>query len=689
MPSTSTLRSSPALPFFESALDAAPDAIIIADHRGLVQYANAQVSALFGYAHGEIIGMGIETLTPERFRVQHVALRNQYFGDPHVRPMGAGRNLLGRRRDGTEFALEISLSPLRSGENPWVICIARDVTEHRKLEEALRQATQQLERRAAASDARAKQTQENLRLFVDHAPAAVAMLDRDMRHVLVSNRWLEDYGLANRNITGTSHYEHFPELPERWKEAHRRALAGESLRSEEDSFVRADGRLEWLRWELLPWRTEDGEIGGIMLVSEVITRRKLAEQALLKSHEELETRVAERTRELEAAKNEATQANAAKSRFLAAASHDLRQPLQTIWSLQATLARTFKDSDYAPHLALLEEAVRNMDQMLSALIDINRLEQGSIHPVIRDFPLNDILARLRSEFAYAASAKSLVLDMEDSRELARSDAMLLPVILRNLIGNAIKYTQRGTIRLRVRTDDTQLFIDIIDTGPGIPPAHLQRLFDAYYQVDNPNRDQTRGVGLGLSIVQTICKLLGHTVTVESAVGKGSTFTLRLPRGVRMDDAPATPIAIPVAAQAPPAGTVTVLHIEDDPGVARSMAMLLRLEGYEVIGVATRDEALQQVTTHALRPDLILSDYNLPMGFSGDEVVAEIAVSLGFKPPTIMLTGDIADKHLRQAKLVADRILPKPVDVALLLSCMSALLEQKAASGDSPAAAGVH
>jgi PAS domain S-box-containing protein len=533
MPSTSTVSLSPTLQFCQSALDAAPDAIIIADHRGIVQYANAQASALFGYPHDEIIGMGIETLTPERFRVHHVAHRDQYFGDPHVRPMGVGRNLLGRRRDGTEFPVEISLSLLRSGDDPCVICIARDVTEHRKLE----------------------------------------------------------------------------------------------------------------------------------------------------------ARVVERTRELEAATNEATQANAAKSRFLAAASHDLRQPLQTIWSLQAALTRAFKDSEYTPYLALLEEAVRNMDQMLSALIDINRLEQGSIHPVIRDFSLNDILPRLRSEFAYAASAKSLILDLEDTGELARSDSMLLPVVLRNLIGNAIKYTQRGAIRLRARTDDTQLFIDIMDTGPGIPPAHLRRLFDAYYQVDNPNRDQSRGVGLGLSIVQTICKLLGHTVTVESEVGKGSTFTVRLLRGVGIENATATPISLPIPAQAPPSGTVTVLHIEDDPGVARSMAMLLRLEGYEVVGAPTRDEALQQVTTHALRPDLIICDYNLPMGFTGDEVVAEIAVSLGLKPPTIMLTGDIADKHLRKAKLVADKILPKPVDIALLLSCMSSLLEQKAANGDSSATAG--
>jgi PAS domain S-box-containing protein len=502
---------------WSDVLENLPDAVFMiagTGSTGRILYLNCQAASMFGYERGEIIDQPMQILVPTQARERHIALRRAYAGDPRLQHMGAGRELLGRRRDGTDFPIDVLLTANDRSTAPVTIAVVRDITAHRELEDAL-------------------------------------------------------------------------------------------------------------------------------------TR----------------------------ARDAAVRANEVKSRFLAAASHDLRQPLQTIWTMQAVLARAFENSDYAPHIALLEEAVRTMDQMLAALIDINRLEVGAIQPVIRDFPLQEILPRLRSEFGYAAASKSLTLDIEDSAEFARSDVMLLPVILRNLVGNAIKYTQHGMVRLHVRAQGSQLSIDITDTGPGIAPENLGRLFEAFYQVDNPNRDQSRGVGLGLSIVQTICRLLGHTVSIESGVGEGSTFTVQLHRG-KASAVAAKPIEIPVLIKLPPAGAIKVLHIEDDPGVSRSMAMLLRLEGYEVTSVVTREEAMQQVDVHALRPDLILSDFQLPMGFRGDEIVAEIAARLGFKPPTIMLTGDIANKHTDKAKSVADRILPKPVDVNALLREIKDLLDTR-------------
>ena len=165
------------------------------------------------------------------------------------------------------------------------------------------------------------------------------------------------------------------------------------------------------------------------------------------------------------------------------------------------------------------------------------------------------------------------------------------------------------------------------------------------------------------------------MTIDSSVNKGSTFTVQLARGV-VTAFPAELVSASALIPALPAGVIKVLHIEDDPGIARSMEMLLRLEGYEVIGAASRDEALQHIEVHGLRPDLILSDFQLPMGFTGDEIVAEIAALLQFKPPTIILTGDIADTHVKKAKLIADRLLPKPVDINLLLREIEILLAKR-------------
>lgn len=498
-------------------LENLPDAVFIvagAASGGQILYLNAQAIRMFGYERSEAINQSIDMLVPTDLRERHAQHRHTYAQRPHLRHMGEYLALFGRRRDGTEFPIDVLLNPNDRSPAAATIAVVRDMTDRKQLESALTEAR--------------------------------------------------------------------------------------------DSAVRA---------------------------------------------------------------------NEVKSRFLAAASHDLRQPLQTLWILQGVLARALKSTDLAPQVAMLEEVVRSMDQMLSALIDINRLEKGAIQPVIRDFPLQEIIPHLRSEFGYAAVSKSLILQIEDSSEFARSDPMLLPVILRNLLGNAIKYTQRGTIQLCVRADGSKLFIDVIDTGPGIPVEHLQRIFDAFYQVDNPNHDQRQGVGLGLSIVQTICRLLDHTVTIDSRVGEGSTFTVQLARGV-VTEFPAEQIGISALTPAPQTDVIKVLHIEDDPGIARSMGMLLRLEGYEVIAAASRDEALQLIEKDGLRPDLILSDYHLPMGFTGDEIVAEIAARLQFKPPTIILTGDIADRHVAKAKLIADRILPKPANINLLLREMETLLAKR-------------
>lgn len=410
------------------------------------------------------------------------------------------------------------------------------------------------------------------------------------------------------------------------------------------------------------FRSQDGDIRWVQLVNHALfdTDGHLYEvQSVgrdVTSHRRLEEA-------LEQARSAAEQANEFKSRFLAAASHDLRQPLQTIGSVHSLLSRSLADGPHAAHLTLLDDAVRAMDETLGALMDINRLEKGAIVPMTRDFALHTTLDRLRAEFSLPAAAKGLAFSVEECDAVVRGDPMLLAVILRNLVANAVKYTNQGGVRVRAHRQGSRLRLDVEDSGVGIAAEHLPRVFDPFYQVERSTLDQRRGVGLGLSIVHSLCKLLGHEVTVESTVGRGSTFRLDMECGAGALPAAAPAPAAAVAAMAPRGGRI--LHIEDDPGVARSMGLLLGLEGFTISHAASRDDAVHQI--HAgFRPDLILCDFHLPFGQTGDQIVCEIAEILGRKPPTIVLTGDISDRQIEKARSIADSILPKPVDIDVLL-----------------------
>jgi signal transduction histidine kinase/ActR/RegA family two-component response regulator len=397
-----------------------------------------------------------------------------------------------------------------------------------------------------------------------------------------------------------------------------------------------------------------------------------ARRQLAGANAELEARVAERTKALAEAKAEAERANDLKSRFLAAASHDLRQPLQTINIVRSLLTRAAHDSASDSYLQLLGNAARSMDELLSSLLDINRLESGAIHPRIEDFALAPLFARLRSELGEVAASKRLTLTIEDCTHAVRSDANLISVILRNLVGNAIKYTPRGGVSVSCHPEGAMLKISVQDTGVGISNEHLERIFEEFYQVDNDHRDRRRGVGLGLSIVQRIAKTLGHSIDVESAPGRGTKFTLTVPRVELAGTASDT--TGPSATQAPKSAArpFKLLHIEDDPAIAEAVAMLLKIEGYDVSSAESAAQALELLDTEGLRPDVIVSDYQLPAGATGVEVVRAIAARLGAKPPTILLTGDISQKTREDVAQIADRVLAKPVDTNLLLGSLREL-----------------
>ncbi len=377
----------------------------------------------------------------------------------------------------------------------------------------------------------------------------------------------------------------------------------------------------------------------ILITVDDITERKRASEAL------------------EAAKLIAEQANLGKSRFLAAASHDLRQPLQTLSLLRGILGKRINDQQGSRLIAKLEETLSAMSGMLNTLLDINQLEAGIVRPEIIEFPIGALLDRLKTEFAYHATAKQLGWRVVASGLNVRSDPRLLEQTLRNLLANAVKYTEQGKILLGCRRRGDKLRVEVWDTGIGIPAEQLRAVFEEFHQIDNPARERNRGLGLGLAIVQRISDLLGLAIDVRSWPARGSVFALevplgenkqRLPRGAKRMEAIAGP-------------TGTILIVEDDPAVREMLQILFEGEGHRTTAVADTNQALALAARGVLLPDVIVADYNLPGDLTGAEIVARLRQSLHREIPAIILTGDISSDTLGKIARAGCVHLSKPAE----------------------------
>ncbi len=413
----------------------------------------------------------------------------------------------------------------------------------------------------------------------------------------------------------------------------------------------------WFIRRILPYRTQDNGAEGVVITFADTTERRRTADAL---------GAAMRTAEL---------ANVAKSRFLAAASHDLRQPLQTLVLLQGLLARTVVDEKAQRLLARFDRTLNTMSAMLNTLLDINQIESGAVQPRIVDFAIDDLLERLRDEFTFHAQSHGLALRVVPCGLVIRSDPRLLEQMLRNLLSNALKYTQQGKVLLGCRRHAGVLSIEVWDTGVGIPEAELQLIFEEYYQLDNAARQRSHGLGLGLAIVQRLGNLLGHRVRVRSRPGKGSVFAIET-------------VLPPCGAPARLAGeetgrdgggseavhpTGTILVIDDDAEVCDILELLLTEEGHVAAVAHDGVAALELVARQSLQPDLILADYNLPRGMNGLQLAAKLRESFRRDIPVIILTGDISSRTLHDIAQQNCVPLSKPVRLAELTDVIRRVL----------------
>jgi len=413
----------------------------------------------------------------------------------------------------------------------------------------------------------------------------------------------------------------------------------------------------WYNRRVLPYRAQDNGVEGVVITFADITDRRHAADALA------------------AAMRQAELANAAKSRFLAAASHDLRQPLQTLALLQGLLAKTVEGERAEKLVARLDETLGAMTGMLNALLDINQIEAGNVRPEVVSFPIDDLLSRLRDEFAYHAHAQGLMFRTVPCSLPVQSDPLLLEQMIRNLLSNALKYTSHGKVLLGCRRRRGILSIEVWDTGVGIPDEELQAVFEEYHQLGNAARERSRGLGLGLSIVQRLGNLLGHRVRVRSRPGKGSVFAIEivLQPGEMAPELEQHGHGVDNGSTDAVRRTGVILVVEDDPEVRGLLELVLGEDGHRAATAPDGIAALELVTRGPIRPDLIIADYNLPNGLTGLQFIGKVRERLHREIPVIILTGDISTVTLREIALQNCVHLNKPVKLGELTQVIQRLL----------------
>lgn len=387
------------------------------------------------------------------------------------------------------------------------------------------------------------------------------------------------------------------------------------------------------------------------------------------------TRELESRREIELAlkqaKAQAEQANREKTRFLAAASHDLRQPLNSAVLFLESMEEGRLASTERGLLQRARVALASLNNLLGTLLDVARLDSGSIEPRVSEFAVASVFERIGPEFTAVARSAGIELTLVPSRAWVKTDPYLLETVLRNLISNAIRYTPSGRVLVGCRRERAGLCICVHDTGVGIAREHLSRIFEAYYQVPTGQRGRDAGIGLGLSIVHRISQLLGLEHRVRSTPGRGSVFSVRVP-WARAKAGRGRAARAAAARLERPARALNVVVIDDNVEVLQGMAAILGKWGHRAVTAATATDAVVQLIGTDLAPDLIVSDYHLAGGATGDEAIDEVRRECDLPPPAIIITSD-PDAGLRERMNRRGlTVLEKPVNLAKLRAMIERL-----------------
>ena len=556
---------------------------------------------------------------------------------------------------GTAEYYDLHIEP-RFGKSGGIVGLIGAAINVTKLTEQQKELSKALAQRQWA-EAVLREREEQLALFVEYAPASIAMFDRKMHYLAASRRWIREHGISRPDIRGYSHYDLLPDLPDEWKAVHSRCLAGAIERADEDSFLGADGKMRTVRWVVHPWLDNAGMIGGIIIFSEDITE------------------ITQKRNELAKAKAEAEQANAAKSQFLAAASHDLRQPLHAL-DLYVGIIADSVPPEHADIVANMKQCSANLSVMLNELLDLSKLDAGAVPPRLQDFPLAEFLCRIANTHAPLAEQKDLLLRVARTRQIACSDPQLLQQLVNNLVSNAIRYTHAGGVLIGIRRREGSLWIEVWDTGIGIPDDKQKEIFEPFKQLGNPERNREAGTGLGLALVERLARLLGVRIRVASRPGRGSMFAVEVARGAGHGAQLLTTSCQRPENPAP----LRVALVEDDPQVLTATQRGLQHLGHKVVAAASTENLLAELG-HA-PPDIVIADYRLAGHTTGVDAICAVRRHYGDDIKALIITGDTDPEVVQGIAGRGFTVLNKP----LLLDDLKSFLNEISArprSGRQP------
>lgn len=504
-----------------------------------------------------------------------------------------------------------------------------------------------------------------IRATLDHINQGVAIFDAEARLVGWNGRLGSLLSLpVGRLRIGASFEAVFGRLPVQFEgltEGALREWVAGATRSPLEFSVR---RGEELILDVFAQGMPDG---GFVLSFTDVTAERAALSGLSRANETLEARVMERTLELEDALANAERANASRSRFVAAASHDLLQPLSAAKLFISSIAGEELASGAQVALEKAQNALMSVEGLLDALLDISKLESGKAAVSVGAVSLGRLLQTLAEEFAPMAAAKGLRLVVVPSSVTVESDPAYLRRILQNLIGNAIRYTAQGRVQVGARRRGSVVRLEVRDTGPGIPEDAQNDIFKEFHRL-NARASASEGMGLGLAIVERACALLGHPLGLTSEVGRGTCFMVQVPLS---DAAPGLPLAEPERRRGPVAADKIGFLVENDVELRRALSLLLEKWGMTVLEAASGEEALALIDEIGILPDIFIVDHQLGEGMTGIEVLSRVRALHG-RVPARLITADRGRGLQEMAALAGIEILYKPIDPRALEAAVGQL-----------------